>query len=228
MTLAELREYIRLQLDELSESNWENTDLNIYLSIAVNNFLSATNVGRIKQSITLDGSSYYDLDHIPTHVKGAIWYTTASEHRTFYSIAWEDWNRYTEDEREELRIFFLDRVGKKIYLSTNLTGTFYIEYIRSGSKDDLQLIVEGDDTTNPLIEEEYHEHLARYVLSLALERDRLFNEAQYYRNQYHKAAKEIRQDFDQRNPSGLRDDFDMDNHNLHRTENDFLQREHLF
>lgn len=227
MTVEELRDYVRLQIDELAESNWEDSDLNTYLSIAVNNFLNATNAGRVRQSITLDGSTTYDLDYRPLHIKGSVWLTEDAAHRTFYNIAWEDWNRYDEDEKEDLRVYFLDRIGKQIHLSTNLTGTFIIEYVRGGTKDDLELIIEGDGTTDPVIEEEYHEHIARYVISLALERDRLFNEAQYYRNQYSKAVKEVRADFDQRNPSGLRDDFDMDNHNVHRSESDFLQREHL-
>jgi hypothetical protein len=227
MTLTELKQHIRLQLDELSESNWEDTDLDTYLVLAVNNFLNKTNVGRVRQTITLDGSATYDLTYRPIHVKGSMWLIGVGNHRTFYSIAWEDWNRYDETEKEDLRVYFLDRIGKKIHLSTNLTGSFYIEYVRGGTKDDLELIIDGNSSTDPLIEEEYQEHIITYVLSKALERDRLFNEAQYFRNQYSKAVKDVKQEYDQRNPSGLRDDWDMSNYNVHRSENDFLQREHL-
>lgn len=214
-----MTEYIRLQVNELTAAHWEDSDILSYIANAVNRFMSKTYCAIEKATITTDGTGIYLLTYRPLKDKGAIYVNVDGNSYVYNQVSKEDWERFDVTGREDAQIYYLDKINKTLYLSTNLTGgLFYFQYYYGGEKDKLDTI-----WANAVIPEDYHEDIARYCLSLFYERDKDFQMSRYYRDIYMKAEEQARQEFFEREPSNVSDDFSFDNNNPHRDETDLLQ-----
>lgn len=216
MTYAEMIARVRLQLTEENESFYLDTNIQSYISSALQRFLNRTRCGIVKETIAfVSGTSQYTLTYRPLRFRSiALVPTTDADDREipFLQVSYEDWQRFSNDYREDTYVCYVNNQASQINFPSTLdSGSIYVEYaIRATDATTAAIINAG------IIPEEYHEAITDYCLFLAFRKDREFNIANSYFQSYWAMEQEAIKEVDEREMHPINDDFSTVNTNPHR------------
>ena len=218
MTYAEMQERIRLQLNEESEAFYDTGDIQSYIKSAIQRFLRKTKCGIVKQSITYtNGTGTYSLTYKPLKARGIV-HVPSSDPRDrelpITEVAYEDWVRFTETQRYDSLVCYVDNRAHTISVPNNLeNGTLYVEYSIRASDSNVDTIINTE-----IIPEEYHEAITDYALFLAYKKDRETVLANISLQGYLAIEREARQEVEAMEVQPINDDWSTEITNPHRDE----------
>lgn len=223
MTYNQILSRVRLQIAEDNESYFDDTDIQSYITSALQRFLSRTRAGVVRETIAhTTGTSTYNLSYRPNIMMGITLVPTSDagdRELSLTQVSYEDWQRFSSDYREDTYVCYVNNSSNTISIPANISGgSLYLEYsIRATDATTSTIIDTG------ILPEEYTEAIADYACFLAFRRDREFNMANSYFQSYYAVEQEAIKEVAEREPHAIGTDWNTENTNPHRSSDTSIQ-----